>query len=208
MRKAIIFLFALIALFLASFTVTKLVINWLDEGYNYQGKNGEYRIDVRTVGNITIYSPHVKRYNVEYIYNFRNRPEDLEDLYLEESIIDKLNRPKGLNLIYVTRDPDLGNKTDNDVLIAAAGFEPILGTYDYSMYQVRIRNTYTKRIDPKIPKIDCRDVSATDAIILLKLGEEERVYTDENECIIIEGTDGKSLIRSAEKFGYSLIGVF
>src|SRR3989344_8166497 len=141
-------------------------------------------------------------------YNFRNKPEDLEELYLEEGVIDKLNRPKGLNLIYVTRDPDLGNKTDNDVLIAAAGFEPILGTHDYSMYQVRIRNAYTKRIYPNTPKIDCRDVSATDAVILMKLGEEERVYTNENECIIIEGTDGKSLIRSAEKFGYHLIGVF
>ena len=55
MRKVIIFLFVLIALFLASFTVTKLVISWLDDGYNYEGKNGEYRIDVKTVGeNITI----------------------------------------------------------------------------------------------------------------------------------------------------------
>ena len=142
-KKTLLFILLLIVLFIASFAITSIVIKLIDKGYNYEGKSGSYRIDVDKIENITIYSAHVKRHNIEYIYRFRNKPEDLETIYLEEELIKKLNRPRGLNILYVTRDKDLGNKTNDDVLIAAEAFEAVLGTNDYGMYQIRIRNAYT-----------------------------------------------------------------
>ena len=207
MKKILLFIFSLIVLFLLGFTAATIISKSMDDGYNYKSKNGEYRIDVTQIENITIYSPHVKRYNTEYIYRFRNKPEDLENLDLEEGIMNKLNRPSGLNLIYVTRDQDLNEKADNNVILAVAAFEPILGNEDYGLYQVKIKNVYTTQAKD-IPAVTCKGVSATDAVIYLKIGNETRVYSEDNGCVIIQGRNGDELIKAAEKFGYHLIGMF
>lgn len=177
------------------------------EKYNYQGKNGEFFIDKETISNINIYYTHVFVDGQEYIYPFRNHPEDLEGVYLEEGLQSKLNRPKGTKFLYVTRDFNLGENTKNQDVIAAAGFEQILGTGKVGLYRVNLLNTYTTKHGDDTPEIKCSDVDEDTAVIYLRLASETKVYS-EGDCVVIQGEDAKDLIKAGEKFGYYLLGVF
>ncbi|MEK6955558.1 MAG: hypothetical protein AABW52_02780 [Nanoarchaeota archaeon] len=208
MKKKIgYYLLVLLLLFFIFLTITVISGKLLDKGYTYEGKKGDYRIDVSKIGNVTLYSAHVKKDNVEYIYHFRNKPEDLKNVYLEDNLLEKINRPQGVRNVYVTRDIEINVQTNNDVILAGAPFEAILGSADYSMYQIPLKNAYTTRIDERIPKITCKNVSPVDAVIYMRLGNETKVYS-ENECIIVQGTDADTLIKAGEKLGYYLIGAY
>ena len=206
-RKVVFYALVFLLLFLIGFTATVIINKILDKGYTYEGKKGEYRIDVSKIGNVTIYSAHVEKGNIEYIYHFRNKPEELKNIYLEDNLLDKINRPKGVRNVYVTRDIEINKQTDNNVIIAGAAFEAILGTADYSLYQIPLKNAYTTREDTKTPKITCKNVSPVDAVIYMKLANETKVYS-ENDCIIVQGIDSNTLIKAGEKLGYYLIGIY
>ena len=206
-NKILFYTLVSVLLFLLGFTITLISQKLLDKGYTYDGDKGQYRIDVSKIGNVTIYSPHVKKDNVEYIYHFRNKPENLKDISLEDNLLEKINRPNGVRNVYVTRDIEINEQTDNDVIIAGAAFEAILGTTDYGIYQIPIKNAYTTRVGEKIPKITCLNVSPFDTVIYMKLGNETKVYSD-NDCVIVQGNDGDTLIKAGEKLGYYLIGVY
>ncbi len=175
--------------------------------YNYQGKNGEFQIDKEKISNTDIYYTHVFVNGQEYIYPFRNHPEDLEDVYLEENLQEKLNRPEGTKFLYITRDLDLGNNTKNYDVVAAAAFEQILGTGNVGLYRINLLNTYTKKYRDDIPKVTCSSVDDGIAVIYLRLASETKVYS-EGDCIVVQGEDADDLIKAGEKFGYYLIGVF
>lgn len=177
------------------------------EKYNYHGKNGEFFIDKETISNTDIFYTHVFVNGQEYIYPFRNHPEDLEGVYLGEDLQSKLNRPKGTRFLYVTRDFELSENTKNQDVIAAAGFEQILGTGKVGLYRINLLNTYTTKYRDDIPKVICSNVDDGVAVIYLRLASETKVYS-EGDCIVIQGEDAEDLIKAGEKFGYYLLGVF
>lgn len=186
-----------------------LVFYWLKfsmNNYNYQGANGEYKIIKSKIGNVEFYHTSVFVDEHEYIYTFRNHPEDLEDVSLEPGLIAKLNRPRGLMGIYVTQDVDLANKTDTNSVLAIASFEQVL-TGDASLYKTAVVNTYTTNFEGRYLPINCNNVSNIAAVIYVKVGEQSRVYS-QGDCIVIEGRGSDGIVRAGEKFAYSLLGIF
>ncbi len=170
--------------------------------YNYQGKSGIYEITKSKVSNVIFYSITVNARDITYIYSFRNHPEDLEEIYLEQDLYSKI---KGKN-VYVVKDLELDNMTNRDSLIAAANFEQVLGGAE-GIYNVNISNTYTSFSRKTLPVVNCSNVTINTAVIYLKIGDESKVYS-ENGCIIIQGRGGNGLLMAAEKFAYYLLGVF
>ncbi len=205
--------FAILIIFLV--VVAFLVIKVRDKTFTYKGKSGEYNFDIVQIGTVTFYKPHVFYESKEYVYAFRNKPQDLVGISLEENIASKLNRPKGLKDLYVTKDINLSSQIQNSVSIVVAPLLSILGRNEYGIYKTRITNAYTSYHagDPVAPVVDCTTVNLnakvnkTVGVISIRLGEENRVYSD-GECIVIEGKDTDGLIKSGEKFAYHLIGVF
>ena len=65
-RKVVFYALVFLLLFLIGFTATVIINKILDKGYTYEGKKGDYRIDVSKIGNVTIYSAHVEKGNIEY----------------------------------------------------------------------------------------------------------------------------------------------
>ncbi len=182
--------------------------SYFSNRYNYKGKAGEFQIDKQVVQGIDVYNLHVFSNEIEYVYHFRNHPSDLEDIPIEEDLVKYLNRPNGTRTLYVTSKPDLGNMTSSKDVIAAVGFEQVLSGAA-GLYGMNLINTYTAKFKRDLPAIQCNDVNNETAVIIMQLAGETQVYSNKNrECIIIQGTDGDSLIKAGEKFGYYLLGVF
>lgn len=198
----------LIILVLLVFSVYRLRRN-ISESYNYQGKNGLFLIDKGKIFNVDIYSIHAFSNGVEYIYPFRNHPESLEDLPMEADLVNKLNSPNGTKILYVTRDTNLGKLTGNYDVVAAATFEQILSAGKAGLYRISIVNAYTEyKKEFKNAEITCNDADDETAVVYLKLGEENKIYSDKYGCVVIQGKDAEGLIQAGEKFGYYLLGVF
>ncbi len=200
----LIFLIVLIGL-----VILGLIIYWFSfflNQDNYQGKNGEYKIGASEVGNITFYEINVFFDDINYIYSFRNHPKDLEDIYLEPNINLKLNRPKGTERVFVTRELDLGDRTSGKSVLAVAAFEQIL-TGDAAIYNVNVTNTYTSFVRELYPVITCNNVTDTRSVIYLKIGDENKIYS-EGDCVVIQGRGADGLVMTSEKFAYHLLGVF
>ena len=179
----------------------------LGNSLNYEGKAGEFKIRSSEVSGITFYHTSAFFEGIEYIYSFRNHPEQLENIYLEDDLSLLLNRPNSTKVLYVTRDVDLGELTSGKSVLSTGAFEQILAG-DAAIYEINISNTYTTEFGSRqIPTITCEDVNINDAVIYVRLSNESRIYS-ENECIIIEGAGADGLIRAGEKFAYYLIGVF
>ena len=174
--------------------------------YNYEGNEGEYNIGKSKVGDVIFYHISVFYNDHEYIYSFRNHPKDLEYISLEPNLFTKINRPGSLKTLFVTRDIELANMTNSDSVLAAVSFEQIL-TGEYAIYDLRLTNTYTTKVRDDLSVIDCNSVNNNIAVIYIKIGEEEKIYSD-GDCIIIQGRGGEGLIRASEKFAYYLLGVF
>ncbi len=187
--------------------------------FEYKGRLDNFKFTTLQIEKIKIYRPEVKLqsnngYNYTFIYAFRNRPQDLDKVYLEPDLGKKLEGEKVVG-IFVTSAPDFSKKINGSFSLAVAPMETILGRSNNGLYKFDIKNVYTEYNvnDPKVEVTTCNDVNDSPnfyvyfRVIELKLGNENKVYTN-GRCIIIEGKDEDGVIKSAEKFAYYLIGVF
>jgi hypothetical protein len=200
----LIAILAVILLGLLLYWVKVLVI---DGYYNYEGATGDFLISRAKVGNLLIYQTSIFVNNQEHIFFFRNHPKDVKDIYLEPNLEINLNRPNGTQKVYVTNDKELGSITSSDSVIAAGAFEQILSEPEANIYGLHTVDVYTDAERSGNVPITCANVTRENAVIYMKLGPENKVYS-ENECIVIQGTNGEGLIMAAEKFAYYLLGVF
>ncbi|GEM_PF-1515802 len=199
----------LLSIILVGYTVQK---NQQPTVQYYKGSGGTYRVDLIHHGSSLDYYLHTFINNKEYVVAFRKSPADVANVSMEPRIADKLDRPKGIQVVYVTQSLILGNITDQDSIIALAELGKILGRADFSVFKLNYRSAFTEEDDHtknlQIPRITCANVTDQDAVIHLRLADETKVYSDEHQCIIIQGKNGDELIRATYKFLYHLLGVF
>lgn len=168
----------------------------------YNGVGGKYRIDKIKFGNMTDYYLNTNISGKYHRFPFRNDPKNLEKIYLEPNIKNKIINKK---LIYVTQDVDeIGPKS----LIGKIEFIGILGYNEDlgGIYKLNLKSAFTSKVE-NVSVISCKDVSKNVGVIYLNLGDENKIYS-ENDCIIIQGTDDNNLLLSSEKFAYHLLNVF
>ena len=118
---------------------------------------------------------------------FRSDPREIENITLEiES--DLL---KNITEIWVTTNPDY----DSDAVIAA-------GEIGRLTAGVAIPTDYalTSEIG-EFPKKTCEDATESIRIIDIRLGNQTRVYAEDN-CIIIEADTNKGMIEAADRLAY------
>lgn len=173
--------------------------------------NGEdYRIDNRSLGSVSQYYVHAIVNNVEYVLPLRSDPWSASTVPLEVGIENILNRPEGITQLYLTQDPSLPEKTDQKSFIALLDFGKILGQNEYGIYKIPTRTAFTAATEESIayglPTISCSDVSSEVAVVELRLGSQNRVYS-KNGCVVVEGVDTPGLILAADRLAYHLLGV-
>jgi len=177
----------------------------------YTGANGDYRIDIYTVGNQTDYYVYAVSDQILYKTPLRKKPQDVEGILLEPHLLTKLNRPAGTNHVYITQDYETPNKTNQYSILAVVDIGKILGKAEYGIYKLNVQGALTtsseRSRELSVPEITCANVTSTVSVIYLTLGEENKVYS-KDDCIIVEGRDAEGLTLAANKFAYYLLGVF
>lgn len=175
----------------------------------WEGPGGEYKIDIYPFEDSFSYVVYVGLGKETKGFHMRYSPYDVEDIELSidlnKDLLDK-------DWIYITRDYGMHNKTQGKASIAAMEFGGILGKSVYGLYLKNVKSAYTtennESIELQISKKTCEDVGPEEAIVYIKLGSENRVYSSSTGCIIVEGKDPDGLVLSATKLAYGLLGVF
>jgi hypothetical protein len=174
----------------------------------WNGPGGEYKIDIVNKNGFKTYTTYVDIRGQRYGYPLRHSPYDVENISIQNNILPILLSKQG---IYITRDSDLGTKTNQSASISSMEFGEILGSGQFGIYKKGVKSAFTNQtkesIDYKIPTITCSNITKNIGVIYMKLSKENKIYIN-NECIILEATDGDNLIKVGEKLAYKLLGVF
>ena len=166
-----------------------------DVYFDYNGFTVHNKVDEsgNSLYQIKIY---VKDDKQPYLISTRYSPLDLEDISVSYSRNDVLKKE-----IFITMD----SKASAISVLAATEISKITG--NYFIYGVPTHGALTEPVEGKKVEVKtCNDVTEDQAIILLKQGENSKIYS-ENGCVILEGKSEYDLIKVANKLILNLLGV-
>ncbi|MDD5178207.1 MAG: hypothetical protein PHT54_02905 [Candidatus Nanoarchaeia archaeon] len=184
----------IVIVLIAILAVIIISINLIKDQKKYNGFEVEKVVSQGYEG----YTTKVYMNNIAepFYVNTRYHPKDLEDIPYDSKIKEKLNKKK----IYITIDPtqNMTGKTTIAALEINNMVEPV--------YNIEVLSALTKDIGNNMTIMDCNSVTSENAVIWIKLGENNRVYT-ENNCVIIEGQTQDNLIKGADLLDFVVLGV-
>lgn len=212
--KLIMVLVILILIFIVSLFMFRSNQTQDNDVYFYDGRIDKYSFQIVRINDTILHL--IKVYTIEEgiehekLIPFDYEPKELENIYLEANIYEKvLGRNVAKNALYITQDPKLSNITNRDSFIAVLDIVKVTGAAEYGVFKMLTKAAYT--YDDNSSKlaefIDCRYANSKIGIILLKLGEENKIYS-EGECVVLEAKNGKDLRKVSTKLVYHLLGVF
>ena len=223
-KKAVISV-VLIVLFLAVIGVLGFVVfDWFGvtgaavvepelESYTYRGPGGGYIFTIDVTKDHTFHIIHYNANGEPYSVPFHNGPRELKkEIPMESGLMDNLvyDVSQGYSrlklLAYITMAPGIEEESDFKSTVALLTISRVLGEGRASVYNLQTTGASTEK-QSGVPHITCDDASWRTAVIELKLGDENRVYT-EGDCVIVEGVDGDGLVKSAERLTYLLLKVY
>ena len=141
-----------------------------------------------------------------YLHNFRYFPSDLEYIPFESKIVEKTlySSPKNYKeKIYISVGPDF---TNQEALAPFVLFQ-ILNRADYGVFQIPTQMAFSSYYEEtENPIKTCRDANNEIGVILLKKGDNEKIYIEE-DCIILQGKGLEGLRKVSEKLTYMLLKV-
>jgi len=202
-KKITIFLVILLILLVAFFFI---MYEWVKkESLIYTGANEEkYEFQKRILGgNTTFYYIYLTANGKRYSYPFRYYPGELEEIPLDVNIKNDLFTKK---LIYATQNIETTNKTQQQSFLGIMEVVRILGRAEEGIYGLAVKSAFIEDHNNNT-LASCDNVNQDVGVMYFKLGEENKIYTD-NNCVIIEGKDTEGLMKSSEKFAYHLLGLF
>ncbi len=134
-----------------------------------------------------------------YIY-MRNDPNSLNniDLISQKEMLELLIVNK--SQVYYTMDPTLSSKA------VLASIEISKFTANKYFFNLPAHGALTEEHESGLPFITCQNVTKNDAVVWLRLGKENRAYSNQG-CVILEGTNEDDLIRVADAFALKMIGI-
>jgi hypothetical protein len=171
---------------------------------NYKYSNGESIFEVNVINDIETYiGLTIDEVNGERAYTIalRNDPLSLEDIPAEGTFHTRVYDDEE---IFVTIHPGAG--LTGKTTIAALEIDKIID--NDALYGVPVHSAFTVPLegDTETPIRKCSDGTADSTVIWLTLASQTKVYTEGN-CIIIAGTDEDELIRAADRFLLTLLGI-
>lgn len=195
-----------------------LIISLIFMFFNYKKPN-EYEYNGFTFSKIRLESApklvfhQLRMYNGDSVYDipFRNGPESIELIpanlsvaWLKLSKGDTENYNVLAKSVYLTFSPKLSG---GDLAIAGGEIAKVLGTSNYGVYKVPTGGAVTEAVEGKSSVVrTCDNATKETGVILLKIGDETKVYS-EKDCIIVQGINYVDLIKASDRFIYELLGI-
>lgn len=131
------------------------------------------------------------------VISTRHDPRTLENISVRGNLKDPIIK----NNLYISFDKE----TTGVSVIAGMEISKITG--NSFLYNIPTSGAMIERIEGKNITIkNCNDVDDNVGVIWLRLSNETRIY-NENNCIIIEGTNEYELIRGADRYILTLLGI-
>lgn len=210
-----------LVLFLVIFGSLRIyrVIKLENSNYVYNGVTGDFSFEV--VENdglkqhiLTVYAFESDRKEHEKIIPLRYGPREMNDIIVEKDIdnllLMDLEKESLKDILYITQDPLLIEESKRESLVASLELMKVIGNYSFGVYKIPTYLSYTyldEKVQQKLPVVTCKDVTDNKAILLIKKGNSNRIYSDKG-CVIIEAVSNKDLIRVADRLILDLLGVF
>ncbi len=183
-------LIIIIAVVLALAALSPLVIIKNQNEYNYNS----FKLQKSPTGWVT----WAYKGEQPYLLQLRHDPKTLENITMDDGIRDLvLSKPA----LATTVDPNLTSRA----VLGAMDIANILGRR-LGLYGIQVIGATTEFANNGTYVIDCSDVQENLNVAVLKLGEETKVYK-ENECIILQGETEEDITRAADRFIYNILGV-
>ena len=156
--------------------------------------------------NNTIYVLELFAGDIRYLHYFFYLPEDLEDVYVEDGVVDKLLYKEGKNeykeKIYITRDPAMDAKEK----LAFSTLTQVLGKTEAGLFKFIVKIAYTGEYGgDDFPIITCGSAFSEISVLEQRYGELE-IYS-EDDCVIVQGEDYVDFRQAADKLTYMVLGV-
>jgi len=169
-----------------------------DDSFYFTSENGREYLFTEDGGTFIAYLPmSTGQY---YTMGFRVDPRELSDTELEFSTVNTTSDAKS---IYATVNP-----FDSAAKVGVAKLE--LARSISLINPVKITDAFNRDsdpINPDIPIKTCSDSTLTTLVIEFKIGNQDRVYMNE-DCVVVEGKTADSLIESSDRLGYALVGIY
>ncbi len=133
-----------------------------------------------------------------YLIATRYNPKDLENI----DAYDGLRKDLIKETLYVAVDPDSSSKA------TIAYTEIDKHTQNPFLFNLPTYPGIIKEVkESAIPIITCNNVSEKTSVILFKIGKENKVFREENGCVILEATNEDNLIMVADRLVLTLLDI-
>ncbi len=151
--------------------------------------------------------------NQQYNIPIRNNPEDIESISASglsnvawlQSSKESSNYDILADKVFITFDPD--KLIGADVIIAGGEIIRVLGSGSGGVFKKQVSGAFTHAVNGSSTQVkECKDADKATGIIMLVLGDENKVYA-QDDCVILEGQTYFDLIRSADRFLLAILGV-
>ena len=213
-QKKTITILVFAMLFIIVFTLAFYYYGQSKLTYTYKGKDGDYLFHIVSKGGVTSQVIRVFVNNKdEYYYPLRYGPQEVASLQSDENLKETLLGKSGnfKKTLYITQDPDLANQTDSQSILSVVEINRVTGTADYGVFKIPTLTAITRETERSkelaLPFVTCANVTSSVGVLWLKLGDANRVYSDQG-CVIIEAKNGEDILKLSDRFVYTLLGVF
>ena len=133
-----------------------------------------------------------------YQLQLRHDPKTLENISIDKNIKELvLSKPA----LATTIDPNMTSRA----VLGAIDIANILGRR-LGLYGIQVIGATTEFANNGTYVIDCRDVQENMNVAVLQLGNETKVYL-EDDCIILQGETEEDINRAADRFVYNILEV-
>ncbi|MBI4159040.1 hypothetical protein HY500_02150 [Candidatus Woesearchaeota archaeon] len=182
--------------------------NWgfLTGKHVYESPSGEKFIFIenRVNNNLVLYELQLftsKVRGVEHVYQIplRNLPKEVTFVSFEEGIQKKVLNSRG---VFITLDPKLNAQAS----LGAIEIAGVIGTADFGVFKIPTQGAFTEKTDVDYPVKTCEQAKDGIAVILLKLENENKVYS-QGDCVVVEGDSYDNLIKSSERLIFGLFDI-
>jgi hypothetical protein len=141
-----------------------------------------------------------------YSIMFHYTPDEVEGIPTQKNSRNQSVTPNlflNMPLVYITTEPDY----PGSVVLGGVEISKVMGivskTYDTKM---SIKSALTKPGNYSFPVITCQNITKSQRVIYLKLGNETKIDFD-NGCVIVEGKNETELLRASERLAFEVLRI-
>jgi len=108
--------------------------------------------------------------------------------------------------VYITRDVYLDEKTDSEIVVSLLSIDRLVDKFKTDSILASIEDNERSR-QLNLPVMTCDDANENRMVIWLKEGSENKIYRENDYCVVGEFIEGDDPNKVATKIAYHIIGV-